>query len=475
MNVHLRFLGAARAVTGSLHVVEAGGRRIALDCGLVQGHRAEARRANAAPRVDPASLDAVVLSHAHVDHSGALPTLVKHGFQGSIHATAATTDLARILLRDSAHIQELDARYMTEHAARHASEAPPGGFPVPVAPIYDQADVDATLERFVARPYHESFDLVPGVRATFHDAGHLLGSAVTVLDITGGGAALRLAYTGDLGRPGHPIVKDPEVPPGPIDYLICESTYGDRVHEGPGDLERKLAETLARAFERRGRVIIPAFSVGRTQNLVYALNQLFKKGSLAPVPIFVDSPLSIDATEVYRRHPECYDEETLRFIENAGDPFGFKLLTYVRTAEESRALNERDGPFVIISASGMCEHGRILHHLKNNVARPESTIVFIGFQPRDTLGRRLVEREKTVKIFGEPHRLRAEVVTLNGFSAHADRDELTTYVERIRGLRGVFIVHGEERAALGLAGHFTARGIPGVHVPSPGESVPLVR
>lgn len=475
--MRIRFVGAARSVTGSLHVLEVGERRIALDCGLVQGHRAEARKLNAELRVDAASLDAVILSHAHVDHSGALPMLVKNGFRGKIHATPATADLAGILLRDSAHIQLLDARYMTEHAKRHAKNAPAGGFPVPVEPIYDDADVLATVERFAPQPYHRSFEVVPGVRATFLEAGHLLGSAVTLLEVEEREGLLRLAYTGDLGRPGHPIIRDPERPAGPIDYLLCESTYGDRVHDAYPDLERKLGEALSRAFARKGRVVIPAFSVGRTQNLVYHLNRLMSRGDLATVPVFVDSPLAVDATEIYRRHPECYDEEMRRFIDgrNGDDPFGFKLLTYIRSPEESKALNEREGPFVIISASGMCEHGRILHHLKNNVSRPETTIVFIGFQPRDTLGRRLVEREKSVKIFGETYKLRAEIVKLNGFSAHADRDELTSYIEGIAGLRGVFLVHGEERASLALAEHLRARGVPSVDVPAAGESRELSR
>jgi metallo-beta-lactamase family protein len=360
---------------------------------------------------------------------------------------------------------------MSDRARRHAAKGSSEALPLPVPPLYDAADVDATVARFDGHAYGQRFTVLPGVRATFFDAGHLLGSAVTLLEVEEASGTTRLLYTGDLGRSGQPILRDPERPASPVDYLVSESTYGDRVHDAYPDLERRLAEILARAVERKGRVIIPAFSVGRTQNLVYHLNRLFRRGELPAVPIFVDSPLSVDATAVYRRHPDCYDDETRRFIENGNgeDPFGFKLLTYVRSAEESKALNEREGPFVIISSSGTCEHGRILHHLRNNVGRPENAIVFIGFQPRDTLGRRLVEGEKRVRIFGEPHRLRAEVVKLNGFSAHADRDELTRYAESLVGLRGAFLVHGEERASLALAEHFAGRGIPGVVVPQPGE------
>lgn len=460
--MRVRFHGAARTVTGSLHVLEVGNALVALDCGLYQGHREEARRRNAELPFDPKKLSAVVLSHAHMDHAGNLPTLVKGGFRGRIYATPATADLAKILLKDSAHIQKLDA----EHLARHAKGA--------VLPLYDEKDVEATVAHVQPVGYRAPIDVAPGVRATFYDAGHILGSAVTLFDLEEGGKKLRFGFTGDIGRPGHPILADPERPPFSLDYLITESTYGDRIHEAIPNLKKRLREVVRRAFDRGGRVIVPAFSVGRTQNVVYYLNQLFHEGELPRVPIFVDSPLSVDATDAYRSHRECFDEETRRFLESSGDPFGFKLLTYTRSVDESKALNARKGPCVVLASSGMCEAGRILHHLKHGLPRTENVVLIVGYQAESTLGRRLVEGSKRVRIFGEELDVRAEVRKLNGFSAHADQEELSSYVKNIEGLRGVFVVHGEERASLAFAQHLKEREMEGVVAPSAGQSVELV-
>jgi metallo-beta-lactamase family protein len=287
------------------------------------------------------------------------------------------------------------------------------------------------------------------------------------------GKKVRVGFSGDLGRPGHPILRDPERPPFALDYLICESTYGDRIHEAIPNLKRRLRDAIARAVERGGRVLIPAFSVGRTQTIVYYLNQLFHEGACARVPIFVDSPLSTDATAAYRGHSECYDEQAQRFLDAEGDPFGFKLLTYVSSAEESKKLNAREGPFVVISASGMCESGRILHHLKHGIEKPETIVLIVGFQAAHTLGRKLVEGEKRVRILGEEYEVRAEVRKLNGFSAHADQEELSVFVKNIEGLRGVFVVHGEERASLAFVDVLKARELEGVVAPKPGDSIEI--
>jgi metallo-beta-lactamase family protein len=470
MKIH--FLGAARTVTGSMHVIEVNGKRVVLDCGLYQGRREEAwqRNKNAPPLACGA--DAVILSHAHMDHSGNLPSLVKGGFRNAIWSTPATIDLARTLLKDSAHIQKQDAEWIT----RHASDGPRDPFAPPkkaVPPLYDLKDVEAACQLFRPKGYREPFEVVPGCRVTFYDAGHILGSAVTLLDLEEGKKKITLGFTGDLGRSGQPIIRDPVRPPWPMDYLITESTYGDRVHEAIPGLKRKLKQIVHDTFDRGGRVIIPAFAVGRTQNVVHFLNQLFREGELPKIPIFVDSPLSVDATEAYRGHPECFDEETLRFLEKDGDPFGFNLLTYVKTTDESKALNDRRGPCVIIASSGMAEAGRILHHLKHSVAREENTVLIVGYQAENTLGRHLLEHRPKVRILGDEIPLRCRVEKINGLSAHADREELTSYVKNIEGLRGCFIVHGEEKVAVSFAARLTELQVEGVHAPIQGEAVEL--
>ncbi|GAB4322711.1 MAG: MBL fold metallo-hydrolase [Candidatus Sumerlaeia bacterium] len=457
-NVNVCFFGAARTVTGSRHLVELPrGRRVLLDCGLYQGRRRDTYERNWNFPFDPAAVDAVILSHAHIDHSGALPNLVKRGFQGSVHCTQATADLCAVMLRDSGHVQEMDAQYASKRRAKHGEP--------PVEPLYTVADAEASLDYFQGHAYYETFDLFGdgSVLCTFLDAGHILGSAQVVLDIrrerkTGrrfDGAYCRLVFSGDIGRDHLPIIRDPDFPEG-AHAVIMESTYGDRLHEPIEETEERLRELVARVVARGGKIIVPAFSVGRTQALVYQLHELWRKGALPRIPIFVDSPLAAEATEVFRRHPDCYDEETraLMAASETNDPFGFKTLTYVHDVEESKRLNECKDPCIIISASGMCEAGRILHHLIHNIEDPKNCILITGFMANHTLGRRLVEEQPEVRIFGETHRLQAEVVVMNAFSAHADRDGLTHWLDRVKGrsprLRRVFLVHGEEQQALAL-------------------------
>ena len=460
--MQLRFCGAARQVTGSRHLLEVGGRRILLDCGLVQGRRSEAEARNRDFGFDPAAIDAVVLSHAHIDHSGALPALVARGFAGRVHATLATADLAGIMLLDSGNIQENDAEVATR---RRAKKGEP-----PVVPLYTIDDARRAAQHLTAHPYHQPVPVVPGVTATFYDAGHILGSAVVSLEVEEEGRARTIVFTGDLGRRGLPILRDPETPEE-ADALLIESTYGDRLHAPIEQVDRKLADLINRVVARRGRVIVPAFAVGRTQELCFALSRLLRAGHIPEIAIYVDSPLAVNVTEVFARHPECFDSEIADVLKQTGDPFGLGKLRYLRTREESMALNQLARPFLVISASGMCEAGRILHHLKNGIGDPRNAILIVGYQAEHTLGRRLVDRAEVVKIFGEPYERRAEVVVMNEFSAHADRAELLAWVGRFRRKPSrVFVVHGEEDQSLPFAAALAAEeAIPSVVVPHLGE------
>jgi metallo-beta-lactamase family protein len=468
--VNIQFLGAARTVTGSMHLLTVDGRRILFECGLYQGRRQESFRRNRNLPFDPTTIDAMILSHAHIDHSGNIPTLVKNGYQGNIYATPATRDLCSAMLRDAGYIQEHDAAYVNKKRAR-------SGEP-PVEPLYTVADALASLKNFVSVGYGRSFPVVPGVTATLHDAGHILGSAIVTLEIEEGDREIRFAFSGDLGRRDLPILRDP-VLIEPVDYYITESTYGDRHHDPPTDAEKALRHTVNETYQRGGKVIIPAFSVGRTQEIVYALHRLSSAQKIPELPIFVDSPLSTNVTEIFRLHPECYDEETHRFLDASGhfDPFGFHRLRYIRQVEDSKALNFLREPAVIISASGMCEHGRILHHLKNNIEDTRNTVLIVGWQAPHTLGRRLVERDPVVRIFGQEYKRRAQVKVINAFSAHADRDELLAYTAHLqranRRLKQVFVVHGEEAASQALAQGIRDQGVPHVLVPEPGQTVEL--
>lgn len=459
----LQFFGAVRSVTGSMHMLHVGDQRVLLECGLFQGKRSEAAQKNRSLPFDPKKVTGCVLSHAHIDHSGNLPNLVKNGYAGAIRATTATADMAKFMLLDSAYLQEKDADYLNE-------KRDPGQ--PAIEPIYAKEDAEETNRRFSPVSYKEWFEVAPGVRAAFYDAGHILGSAVTVYEAEEGGRKVRIGFTGDLGRPASPILRDPQHIPA-VDYLITESTYGNRIHEGVARMKERLCEVVGATVQRGGRVIIPAFSVGRTQNIVYYLSQLYHEGALPNVPIFVDSPMSVEATKAYKAHPECYDSETRELLERGDDVFGFHLLKYCRTQEESKQLNERKEPCVIISASGMCEGGRVLHHLKHSVSGQKNTILIVGFQAENTLGRRLVEKARTVRIYGKEHDVKARVETMNGFSAHADRDELSTYIKAVPGVKKVFVVHGEEDASMALAAYIEQQLKLKAYVPSPGETVDL--
>lgn len=465
--MHLEFWGAVRTVTGSMHLLEVHGSRILLDCGLFQGKRQEAYQRNREFPFDVPSVDALVLSHAHMDHAGNIPSLVKQGYQGPVYATLATYDLCGAMLQDSAHIQTADAAYVNKKRA-HRGEPP-------VEPLYGLQDALACLRHFVSVAYGRPVPVAPGVLLTFYDAGHILGSALTVLDIEQGGRRTRLLFTGDLGRKNLPILRDPQVVPE-VDILITESTYGNREHETPEEAETCLREVVRRTYRRGGKVIIPAFAVGRTQEVVYALHRLTEAHAIPPLPIYVDSPLATNVTEIFRLHPECYDEETVGFmwVDGHRDPFGFSRLTYVRDVEESKRLNALREPAVIISASGMCEAGRILHHLKHNVEDPRNTVLFVGFQAENTLGRYLVDGRKEVRIFGEEYTVRAEVESVDGYSAHADREELRNYIQRLLDhggrLEHVFVVHGDEENAQALAQALAEMPVGSVHVPVRGEA-----
>ena len=464
----LRFMGAVRTVTGSMHMLTVNGSNILLDCGLFQGRRQEAFERNRNLPFEARDVDALILSHAHIDHSGNIPSLVKSGFRGDIYATFATRDLCAAMLPDSAHIQEQDVAYVNKKRGRK-------GLP-PVEALYSKEDANESLKYFVGAGYDRTFDVVPGVKATFRDAGHILGSAITVLDIEENGQQCRLAFSGDLGRKNVPILRDPS-PIHDVDYLTIESTYGNRQHETPDGAQAALRCVVTETYRRGGKVIIPAFSVGRTQEIVYTLHRLTEARKIPNLPIFVDSPLSVNVTEVFRLHPECYDEETARFIlsDRHPDPFGFKRLRYIRDVEASKELHFLREPAVIISASGMCEAGRILHHLKNNIEDNRNTVLIVGWQAPNTLGRKLVERWEKVRIFGEEYQLRAEVEVINGYSAHADRGELLDYVRPLNSgrLKQVFVVHGEEEASLALADGLRELGVPDAVVPEPMEEVVL--
>jgi metallo-beta-lactamase family protein len=456
--MNITFHGAARGVTGAQHLLEVNGVRILLDCGLHQGKRQESFERNRTLPYDPRQVDFLVLSHAHIDHSGNIPSLVKNGFTGDILCTFATRDLCAMMLRDSAHIQEADIEYVNKKRLRRGETA--------LEPIYTTQDALDALRFFLAIGYERPYRITPDISLTFYDAGHILGSAITALDITENGSTRRLVYSGDLGRPDRPILRDPTYLEG-ADIVLVESTYGTRRHESTADAENELEQVITRAFQRGGKVIVPAFAVGRTQELVYCIHRLKIRHDLpSGLPVFVDSPLAIDATSVFRLHPECYDDEIGTFLLDTGDPFGFDELTYTRSVEASKALNFLREPAVIISAAGMCEAGRIQHHLKNNIEDPRNTVLIVGWQSPDTLGRRIVERQPVVKIFGEEYRLNASVEVINGFSAHADRLELLGWLGAMQPRpQTTFVVHGEEPVALAFGGTLLQEGWPSVHVP----------
>lgn len=461
--MEIQFIGAAQTVTGSMHLVRTGTTTFLVDCGLYQGKRKEAFEINRTYDLfDPEEVNFIILTHAHIDHSGNLPTLVKNGFKGKIYSTFATRDLVSIMLRDSAHIQEKDVEYVNKKREKKGQKL--------FEPLYSQQDVKDALKLFVGINYHHEIELTPDIKLTFVDAGHILGSAVSFLSIMENGKEIKVGFSGDLGRPNLPILRDPEKIRD-VDYFICESTYGGRTHDNPIDSERQLARVINRAHQRNAKVIIPAFSVGRTQELVYALHRIFSRNDAPRIPVYVDSPLSVNATEVFRLHPECFDSETEEFLLRDKDPFGFNQLNYISEVSESKELNEKDGPMVIISSSGMCEAGRIQHHLKNNIEDPNSIVLMVGYAAQHTLGRRIIEKEEIVKIFGQELELKAEVIVLNSFSAHADADELIDYVNQFdkKMLKEIFLVHGEYDQQEIFQKRLNENGFQEVHIPEKGD------
>jgi len=458
------FFGAAQTVTGSQHLISVNGSRILLECGLFQGKRRETFERNRNLPFDATSIDALILSHAHIDHSGNIPNLVRNGFQGPIYSTFATRDLCSAMLRDSAFIQEQDALYVNKKRRRK-------GLP-DVEPIYTHADAVASLEHFISVGYNRPIPVAPGVRCMFLDAGHILGSAVIVLDVEEGQNHTRVLFTGDLGRKDMPILRDP-TPAPEADILITESTYGNRVHPPHPEAEQKLHRLVEDTCSHGGKVVIPAFSVGRTQEIVYTLHRLLNAGQLPHVPVYVDSPLAINATEIFRLHPECYDGELRGFIarDRHPDPFGFERLHYVRSVEESKAINDLEGPAIIISASGMCEAGRVQHHLKHTITDPRNAVLIVSWQAPYTLGRRIVDKQREVKIFGEVYPLRARVEVIDGYSAHADRQGLLDWAAPIaRGLRHAFVVHGDPEANESLADGLRSLSVKKVTIPTFGDT-----
>jgi len=465
--MEIKFCGAVRTVTGSQHLIMVNGKTILLDCGLYQGSRKQTFERNQNLPFDASKVDAMVLSHAHIDHSGNIPNLVKSGFRGDIVCTYATRDLCAIMLRDSAKIQRYDVNWLNKKRRRQGLEL--------LQPFYSMEDAVECLKYFIGIGYERSYRLLPGINLTFYDAGHILGSAIVVLDIEDQEKKrdVRLVFSGDLGRPNRVILRDPTFL-DEADVLLIESTYGSREHKPVEETRGKIERVVNETCKRGGKLIVPAFAVGRTQELVYTLHKLVEARDISPnLPVFVDSPLAIDATAIYRLHPEAYDTEVFEFMssDKHRDPFGFDMMRYTRTTGESKELNFLREPAVIISASGMAEAGRILHHLKNNVEDPRNTILIVGWQAPNTLGRRLVEKQRKVRILGEEYTLRAEVVTINGLSAHADRSELLDWSGHFqKRATHTYIVHGEQDASFALAGGLQKQGYLDVNVPELGQS-----
>lgn len=464
--MRINFHGAAHTVTGSQHLLEINGKKLLLDCGLYQGRRADTYERNMKFRYSPRDVDAVILSHAHIDHSGNLPNLVKQGYENYIYATHATADLAGLMLADSGHIQEADAQFVNRKRAERGEP--------PVEPLYTKEDAEAVVAMFTGRSYEEAFEPIPGVIARFHEAGHILGSASISLEIEEKGRKIRFWFSGDIGRYKLPLLRDP-VLPTETDYMIMESTYGDKSHNDPELAYAEFRDVVKRTVERGGKVIVPAFAVGRTQELVYNLNQMMFHNGVPRVPVYVDSPLAVNATDIFKRHLECFDDETAKFVAEARHPaLDFKMLTYTRSVDESKALNERADPMIIISASGMAESGRILHHIKNNIENPKNTICIVSWQAPYTLGRRLADREKEVRIYGETYKRKCEIATIGGLSAHAGQNLLVKYATGVRGsVKDIFLVHGEEKQAKTLKGLLKEQKMDRVHYPGLHETVNL--
>ncbi len=468
--MQVEFVGAVGGdVTGSRHIVHTGKARVLLDCGLFQGRRSETIVRNRDLGFRARNIDVMVLSHAHIDHSGALPRLYRQGYRGPIYCTPATRDLCAAMLEDSAEIQAQDAAYINKKIKRNGARMDP------VEPLYDQKDVVGTLELMVSVPYHKPIAVAEGVELTYYDAGHVLGSAMVALDVDVVGERRRLVFSGDLGRKNMPILRDPEVPPGAA-CLLMESTYGDRNHDPIEQMEDELLEVIERTVARGGKVIVPTFALERAQEVIYALKQLQEQGRLPRIPVYVDSPLTVKLTDVFRIHPECFDQHAREILTTGDSPFDFQGLRYVSSVEDSKAIDQSDEPAVVISASGMCEFGRVVHHLVATIGNRKNAVLIVGFQAQHTLGRRLVEQRTRVRIFGVERERHAEVVVLNGFSAHAGQDDLLAYAEAVREagpLRQVALVHGEHQPRETLKALLEERGFPKVLTPVRGDRLDI--
>ena len=464
----IQFLGAAQEVTGSQHLLSVNGKNILLDCGLYQGKRKAAFEINKNLPFNPAEIDVMLLSHAHIDHSGNIPNLVKNGFKGKIYSTSATVDLCQIMLRDSAYLQEKDIKFVNKKRLKQKKNL--------FEPLYSVEDVEEAMKNFIGLQYDKAVEISSGVSATFRDAGHILGSAGILLEIKENGSSTRLGFTGDIGRFDMPVLKDPNILTD-LDILIMESTYGNKTHPVAPDVEEELATTVNEVVKRGGKIIVPAFAVGRTQMMVYFLHKLFNQNRIPLFPIYVDSPLALNATEVYRLHPECFDRETYRiFLDNNEDPFGFNRLTYIRNAEQSKTLNDLKETCMIISASGMAEGGRILHHLKNNIENKNNLILFIGYAAKETLARKIKDGDAEVNILGDPYKVNAQIKNMDYFSAHADQKGLLDYLKFSlpQKLNNIFLVHGEEDQALPLREKILSKGYKNVYYPLKGEVFNLI-
>lgn len=458
----LKFCGAAGTTTGSQHLLHFNGRKILLDCGLYQGSRKEAYEINCCfPHFDPSEIDTVILSHAHIDHSGNLPNLCRKGFEGNIYSTHATRDLCQIMLRDSARIQAGDINWLNKHRKRN-------GLP-PAEPLYSEQDAERSLRNFVTLGYDRSIRLGDGISLTFADAGHILGSAQVILDIkTDDGPARRLLFSGDVGRGGNEVLRDPVAVDG-VDFLLMESTYGGREHDAPPGVGDAFAKILIEALNRGGKILIPAFAVERTQQLLIVLNELFASKTIPEIPVFVDSPLAVSATEIYRLHPDAFNEDVYQTLFEKRNPFGFDHLKLIRSVQESMSLNDLAGPAIIISASGMCEAGRILHHLKNNIGNPNTTVLFVGYCAENTLGRRIVDGEKEIPILGGRYKVNAHIESVDSFSGHAGHSELIAYFDRIGGRKErTWLIHGERKRAEILQQALIARHPGKIEIGEPG-------
>jgi len=464
-NAKISFHGAAGEVTGSRHLLETDKGSLLLDCGMFQGHRSDAERKNREFSFPPASVDAVLLSHAHIDHCGLLPSLYRDGCSGPLYATPGTAEIAGIMLADSARLQESDAKFYNKvHAAERLT----------IEPLYREEDALLALSHLQPKDYNADFTPLPGVTARFLNSGHVLGAALTQLDIDSAGGRRRLLYTGDLGRREGLLMESPAVPKE-VDYLVVETTYGGRTHEKISDAGAKLGEVIKRAVKSGGKIIVPSFALERTQELVFILDRLFREKAIPEIPVYVDSPMAISLTEIFnkRRDDFSFDDKFKAYARMDGDPFGFDYIRYLRETSESKAINNKKGPMLIISASGMCEGGRVLHHLRNNIGGEENIVLLVGYQAQGTLGRRLQDGQKKVKIFGFEHDVVASIETMHFFSSHADHGDIVSFVKAAKPASGVFLVHGDPEARAALTEALSKEGIQNIKSPNMGEEFEL--